>query len=161
MESRRWIMFIMALAFVMLTAEKCPHETHPNAPQPAPPPATRAAEPTNKVPDPREADPEPTPKRIVTIRAGVPERNLRPWTISIVSPDSNPKVIEEPISGPEYSTRVLIPWNSRKPISVEVSPARPGSERGFCVIESGRQSDGPRYIAKGWKVHCSLLPVPF
>lgn len=163
----RWISFILVLAFVFLTAEKCPHDTHPSAPQPAPPPPTAAApEATGDVPNPREGDPEPHPKRIVIFRAGVPDAAHRPWRILITTPGADRPYIDEPIVNAEYTTRVLVDANSTAVITVEVKPARKGANRAFCSIESGNQHDGPRFVGDasalhdGWRVFCYLTLKP-
>lgn len=154
MKRRSWMSFFLVLAFVFVSAEKCPKDTHPSAPQPAPPPITQGAPATTQVPDPREGDPEPHPRRIVIFRSGVPEKDLRPYTAIITIPGVIHK--EEIVAGPEYNTRVLVPEGYHNYITFEVKPARPGSEMGFCAIESGNQHDGPRFIAKGYRALCSL-----
>jgi hypothetical protein len=165
-KPRKWVSFLLVLAFVFVSAEKCPNDTHPSAPQPAPPPPPVATEATGQVPDPREGDPEPHPKRIVIFRTGVPEENLRPWRVLITTPGGDRPYIDELVVGPEYYTRVLVDANSTAVITVEVKPARKGSKRGFCTIESGNQHDGPRYVTElnalhdGWRVFCYLTLKP-
>lgn len=150
----KWMSFVLILAFLMLTGAKC-EDTHPSAPQPAPPPQPPKAEKTGQIPDPREGDPEPHPRKIVIFRAKIPEKNLRPYTVHIVIPGV--KVIaDEPIVGEEFNTRILVPEGYNNYITFEVKPARPGSQMGFCAIEAGNQHDGPRFIAGGWRAFCSL-----
>jgi hypothetical protein len=104
-----------------------------------------ATEATGQVPDPREGDPEPHPKRIVIFRTGVPEENLRPWRVLITTPGGDRPYIDELVVGPEYYTRVLVDANSTAVITVEVKPARKGSKRGFCTIGKSARRSSLRY----------------
>ncbi len=159
---RKVKILVALVALVMLTAGKCDtgEDTHPNAPQQPGPDRGGPAVPTNVAPNPHEGDPQPTPKRIVTIRAGVPEENLRPWEIIVVAPGADRPFIDEWVTGKDYNTRVLVPVDSTAQISVEVKPPRVGSKMGFCAIESGSQHDGPRFIAGGWRAQCFLTLKP-
>lgn len=158
--SRRNILIGSLVSLAFLTGAECtagdPHPNPPKAPDVRPP----ATQPTNVVPDPREGDPKPTPQRIVTISAGVPERGMQPWEIIITAPGSDVPYFDEPISGKDYYTRRLFPVDSTATITVEVKPPRAGSARGFCSINAGKQSDGPRYIAGGWRALCTITLRP-
>jgi len=160
-KRRSWISFFLVLALVLLMGAEGCNDTHPSAPQPAPPPPPVATEATGQVPDPREGDPEPHPKRIIIIRAGVPEKALHPWEIHIEAPGADKPFINEPVAGGTYSTRLLIDANSDAVITAEVKLPKPGSELGYCAIESGNQHDGPRFFQQGgWRLNCYLRLKP-
>lgn len=139
---------------------RCEHgDTHPNAPQVPLPPAAPPKVP-DKQPNPHEGDPQPSGKRFVIIHTAVPEKGMQPWEVIIVAPGADRPYVDELVAGTEYFTRLLVPTDSTAQISVEVKPPRVGSEMGYCSIQSGRQKDGPRYIAKGWRAQCFLTLDP-
>jgi hypothetical protein len=149
------------LVMAALSALACDDNTHPSAPQPAPPPVPVVTGATGGAPGPREGDPEPHPKRIIIIKTGVPEKKLHPWEVHIEAPGANIPFINEPVTGTTYSTRLLIDADSDALITVEVKLPKPGSELGYCAIESGNQHDGPRFFQQGgWRLNCYLKLKP-
>lgn len=111
------------------------------------------------VPNPHEGDPQPSPSpgtRVVTISAGGVEKELWPWELSVhatgvaYSFDDFYVVENAPI------IKIEVPNDVEATFTVEVKPARAGSNRGFCWIRSPDAHDGPRYISGGWRAQCYM-----
>ncbi len=131
---------------VLLGGAKCEEgQTHPSAPRVPEVPQQQPAQPENPVPAPREGDPQPHPKRIVTIRAQVPERKFWPWEIFIVAPGSDKPYVHEVVSQHNYNTRLLVEADAKTKIVVRMLLPGAGSQLAYCAIESGNQHDGPRF----------------
>lgn len=114
-----------------------------------------------KQPEPAPADPNPH-QHVITVRTGGVEDAFLPYEVEIYAPGATPAQTKEIIidGRTPFVWRATAPDTAEVRVRVEVKPARAGSTNGYCAIEAGNQHDGPRFIAKGWRVNCWLIVKP-